>query len=169
MINSCRHCRHEQSTERRSGAQGNEVSSAVTRPAQARADDLRRRCRATLDGVEGKCRARCSGTAFTQRLPTAVRHAIIGQLSAHTTDAGSANYLIQECPGSATLWYRSSLKRRSRSLLSPRAGLRQLLSRFARSGQRMRPMIPCADLGRGADHGRQVARFRERRAEACLG
>lgn len=101
LINSCRHCRHEQSTERRSGAQGNEVSSAVTRPAQARADDLRRRCRATLDGVEGKCRARCSGTAFTQRLPTAVRHAIIGQLSAHTTDAGSANHLTQECPGSA--------------------------------------------------------------------
>lgn len=101
MINSCRHCRHEQSTERRSGAQGNEVSSAVTRPAQARADDLRRRCRATLDGVEGKCRARCSGTAFTQRLPTAVRHAIIGQLSAHTTNAGSANHLTQVCPGSA--------------------------------------------------------------------
>ena len=43
------------------------------------------------------------------------------------------------------------------------------LSRFARSGQRMRPMIPCADLGRGADHGRRVAGFRERRAEACLG
>ena len=56
-------------------------------------------------------RARCSGTAFTQRLPTAVRHAIIGQLSApfvapidaHTTDAGSANHLTQECPGSASV------------------------------------------------------------------
>jgi 2-keto-4-pentenoate hydratase/2-oxohepta-3-ene-1,7-dioic acid hydratase in catechol pathway len=44
-----------------------------------------------------------------------------------------------------------------------------ILSRFARSGQRMRPVIPCADLGGGADHGWQVARFRERRAEACLG
>ena len=33
-------------------------------------------------------------------------------------------------------------------------GAGDVLSRFARSGRRMRPMIPCADLGMGADHGR---------------
>jgi hypothetical protein len=32
--------------------------------------------------ASGENAARCSGTAFTQRLPTPVRHAIIGQLSA---------------------------------------------------------------------------------------
>ena len=43
------------------------------------------------------------------------------------------------------------------------------LSRFARSGQRMGLVMFCADLGGGADHGRQVAGFRGGRAEACLG
>jgi monovalent cation:H+ antiporter-2, CPA2 family len=32
------------------------------------------------------------------------------------------------------------------------------LSRFGWAGQRMRRVIPCADLGRGTGHGRQVAR-----------
>ena len=44
----------------------------------------------------------------------------------------------------------------------------QGLSRFAWSGQRMPPMIACADLAWGGDHGWQVTRHRGRGAEARL-
>ena len=43
------------------------------------------------------------------------------------------------------------------------------LSRLAWSGQRKRPVIPCADLGGDAEHGRQVARGCGRGAETRPG
>jgi len=44
-----------------------------------------------------------------------------------------------------------------------------LLSRLAWSGQRKRPVIPCADLGGDTEYGRQVARGGGRGAETRLG
>jgi len=44
-----------------------------------------------------------------------------------------------------------------------------LLSRVPRSGQRKRPVIPCADLGGDTEYGRQVARVCGRGAEARPG
>jgi hypothetical protein len=43
------------------------------------------------------------------------------------------------------------------------------LSRLAWSGQRKRPVIPCADLGGDTEYGRQVARGGGRGAETRLG
>jgi hypothetical protein len=45
----------------------------------------------------------------------------------------------------------------------------EVLSRLAWSGQRKRPVIPCADLGGDTEYGRQVARGGGRGAETRLG